>query len=46
MDLNEAAEVLKQHNYIMLEDKYMDDMNRELDQSLLLNNIVDKDNIK
>jgi hypothetical protein len=31
MNLTEAEEVLKQHNYIMLEDKYMDDMDDELD---------------
>lgn len=31
MNLTEAEEVLKQHNYIMLEDKYMDDMDEELD---------------
>lgn len=32
MNLKEAEEVLKQHNYIMLEDKYMDDMDTELDE--------------
>jgi hypothetical protein len=32
MNLTEAEKVLKQHNYIMLEDKYMDDMDAELDE--------------
>lgn len=32
MNLNEAEEVLKQHNYIMLEDKYMDDMEEEIEE--------------
>ena len=32
MNLREAEEVLKQHNYIMLEDKYMDDLDNELEE--------------
>ena len=32
MKLDEAEEILKQHNYIMLEDKYMDDMDTELEE--------------
>ena len=32
MNLKEAEEVLKHHKYIMLEDKYMDDMDTELDE--------------
>lgn len=38
MNLNEAQKILNQAGYL-LEDKYMDDMDRELDQTLLLNNI-------
>lgn len=32
MNLKEAEEVLKQHNYIMFEDKYMDDMEEEIEE--------------
>ena len=32
MNLTEAEEILKQHNYIMLEDKYMDDMEEEIEE--------------
>lgn len=39
MDLNEAKEILKNRGYL-LEDKYMNDMDKELDQSLVLNKIV------
>ena len=45
MNLKEAEEVLKQHNYIMLEDKYMDDMDDELDSTIsfsTIKNIVEK----
>ena len=45
MNLREAEEVLKQHNYIMLEDKYMDDMEDELDSTISfgeIKNIIDK----
>ena len=40
MDLNEAQKILNKAGYL-LEDKYMDDMDKELDQTVLLNNIVD-----
>ena len=39
MNLKEAEEVLKQHNYIMLEDKYMDDMDDELDSTISFSTI-------
>ena len=38
MDLKEAQKILNKAGYL-LEDKYMDDMDKELDQTLLLNNI-------
>lgn len=39
MNLNEAEKILKQHNYIMLEDKYMDDMETELEEVQDLNEL-------
>lgn len=39
MNLKEAEEILKQHNYIMLEDKYMDDMDDELDSTISFSTI-------
>lgn len=38
MELKEAQKILNKAGYL-LEDKYMDDMDKELDQTLLLNNI-------
>ena len=38
MDLNEAQKILNKAGYL-LEDEYMDDMDKELDQTLLLNKI-------
>jgi len=40
MDLNEAQKILNKAGYL-LEDKYMDEMDKELDQTLILNNILD-----
>lgn len=39
MNLNESEKILKQHNYIMLEDKYMDDMETELEEVQDLNEL-------
>ena len=39
MDLNEAQKILNKAGYL-LEDKYMDDMDKELDQTVTLNNIL------
>ena len=39
MDLNEAQEILNKAGYL-LEDKYMDDMDKELDQTISLSNIL------
>lgn len=38
MQIDEAKEILNEAGYL-LEDKYMDDMDRELDNTLVLNKI-------
>ena len=40
MELNEAQKILNKAGYL-LEDKYMDDMENELDQTIKLSNILD-----